>query len=331
MKKNVTFISGIGGQDGAYLSEHLIAQGYEVHGMIRRHSVAETENERVKHLSPKVTTHYGDMLDPSSVNRLVREIQPDLIFNLAAQSHVRVSFEMPIFTLRVNTEGALNMLEAYRIYAPHAKYYQASSSEMFGNSVEEGSYQNEKTPMHPVSPYGCSKLASFHFTQHYRRAYGLFACNGILFNHTSFRRGSKFVIPKIVMGALNVYAGKQENLTLGNLDAYRDWGYAGDYVKAMCKILGHDVPDDFVIATGENHSIREICEYVFNRLGMNYQDHILQDQKFMRADELKYLKGDAGKAQEILGWENTTAFNDILEEILEFWAKEFQIVLPEKA
>ena len=330
MKK--VFISGINGQDGSYLAEYLIGlKEYEVHGMIRRHSVAESQDARIAHLSTAVHTHYGDLLDPGSINKMIHEIQPDYIVNLAAQSHVRISFDMPIFTMKVVAEGALHMLEAFRSFAPHARYYQAASSEQFGNSIEPGGIQNENTPMHPVSPYGCSKLAAYHFTRHYRKAYGLFACNGILFNHTSRRRGENFVVPKIVKGALEIYAGKRKELFMGNLDSYRDWGFSGEYVKAMWKVLNHTEPDDFVIASGESHSIREICKYVFNRLGMDYQDYVKQDPQFLRADELKYLRGDATKAQNVLGWKNETTFTQILDDIIAGWAEKLSIPLPEIA
>lgn len=319
MKK--AFISGISGQDGSYLSEYLCELGYEVHGIIRRHSIPENQSCRLSKLidEGKIITYYGDLLDYSSIENALIKIMPDEIYNLAAQSHVRISFDIPIFTSNVNAIGALNMLEAYRKICPNAKYYQASSSEMFGNSVNDNGSQNENTPMHPVSPYGISKLYAYHMTRHYREAYKLFACNGILFNHESPRRGTNFVTNKIVKTAVRIKFGLDNKLVLGNLDSFRDWGHSKDYIKAMHSMLYHDKPDDFVISTGETHSIRELCEYVFKKLDLSYKDYVVQDEKFIRPEELKYLCGDSSKAKQLLGWEPSYTFKTLLDEMIQYW------------
>jgi GDPmannose 4,6-dehydratase len=263
MKK--AFITGIGGQDGSYLAEHLITLGYEVHGIVRRNSVSEQQQTRIDHLTNKVKVYYGDLLDQSGLERLLREIQPDEIYNLAAQSHVRVSYDIPQFTIQTNAVGVLNILEAYRSACPDAKFYQASSSEMFGSAVDEDGYQRETTPMRPVSPYGCSKVFGFNIVRNYRHAYKLHASNGILFNHESPRRGSNFVTNKVVKTAVQIKLGLADKLELGNLDAYRDWGHSKDYVKAMHLILQQDEPGDWVVATGETRSVRDMCKYVFGQ------------------------------------------------------------------
>lgn len=320
MKK--ALITGISGQDGSYLAEYLLGKGYEVHGMVRRHSVAENQNSRLYHLNGSVKTYYGDLLDCPSLIRILSEVQPDEIYNLAAMSHVRISFDMPSFTIQTNALGVLNILEAYRTICPDAKFYQASSSEMFGNSVDEDGIQRLTTPMTPVSPYGCAKVMGFNLVRHYRHAYGLHACNGILFNHESPRRGSNFVTNKVVKGAASIKKGLQEKLELGNMDSYRDWGHSKDYVRAMHMILNHHTPDEFIVATGETHSVRDLCEVVFSKLGMNYEDYVVQNSKYMRPEELKYLKGDASKARDILGWEPEYTFDTMLDEMIEKWMKE---------
>lgn len=320
MKK--ALITGISGQDGSYLAEYLLGKGYEVHGMVRRHSVAENQNSRLYHLNGSIKTYYGDLLDCPSLIRILSEVQPDEIYNLAAMSHVRISFDMPSFTIQTNALGVLNILEAYRTICPDAKFYQASSSEMFGNSVDEDGIQRLTTPMTPVSPYGCAKVMGFNLVRHYRHAYGLHACNGILFNHESPRRGSNFVTNKVVKGAASIKKGLQEKLELGNMDSYRDWGHSKDYVRAMHMILNHHTPDEFIVATGETHSVRDLCEVVFSKLGMNYEDYVVQNSKYMRPEELKYLKGDASKARDILGWEPEYTFDTMLDEMIEKWMKE---------
>lgn len=322
MKK--ALITGIAGQDGSYLSEHLLSLGYEVHGIVRRHSVAENQNHRLDKLglNDRVHTHYGDLLDYPSLVRITQEVQPDEIYNLGAMSHVRISFDMPSFTIQTNALGVLNMLEVYRTLVPAAKFYQASSSEMFGNSVDDDGVQRLTTPMNPVSPYGCAKVMGYNLVRHYRHAYKLHACNGILFNHESPRRGSNFVTNKVVKGAVSIKKGLQKNLELGNMDSYRDWGHSKDYVRAMHMIVNHNEADEFIVATGETHSVRDLCETVFSKLGMNYEDYILQNPKYMRPEELKYLKGDPSKSIEVLGWKPEYTFSSMLDEMIERWDRE---------
>mgnify|MGYP005814316149 FL=1 len=322
MKK--ALITGIAGQDGSYLSEYLLSLGYEVHGMVRRHSVAENQNHRLHKLglNERIHTHYGDLLDYPSLVRIIQQVQPDEIYNLGAMSHVRISFDMPSFTIQTNALGVLNMLEVYRTLVPDAKFYQASSSEMFGNSVDDDGVQRLTTPMNPVSPYGCAKVMGYNLVRHYRHAYKLHACNGILFNHESPRRGSNFVTNKVVKGAVSIKKGLQNNLELGNMDSYRDWGHSKDYVRAMHMIINHDNAEEFIVATGETHSVRDLCETVFNKLDMNYKDYIVQNPKYMRPEELKYLKGDPSKSREILGWEPEYTFSTMLDEMIERWEKE---------
>jgi len=319
MKK--VFITGVAGQDGSYLAEHLLSLGYEVHGIIRRNSTPEHQENRINHLENEIHTYYGDLTDYSSLVRLLEKIQPDEIYNLGAQSHVRVSFEIPIFTAQTNAIGTLNLLEAYKEVCPNAKFYQASSSEMFGNSIDSDGYQRETTPMNPVSPYGCSKVFGYNICKNYRNSYNLFISNGILFNHKSPRRGSNFVTNKVVKAAVRIKLGVQESLELGNLDAYRDWGHSKDYVRAMHLILQQDKADDFVCATGESHSVRELCEYVFSKLGLNYLDYVRENGKFLRPEELKHLKGDSTKLREKTNWKPLYNFHSILDEMIEYWLK----------
>ena len=322
MKK--ALITGINGQDGSYLSEHLLNLGYEVHGILRRHSVSENQNSRlVKHGTDNIIhTYYGDLTDYPSLVRIVNHVKPDEIYNLGAMSHVRVSFDMPSFTIQTNALGVLNMLEVYRSFCPQAKFYQASSSEMFGNSVDDDGVQRLTTPMNPVSPYGCSKVMGYNLVRHYRHAYKLHACNGILFNHESPRRGSNFVTNKVVKGAVLIKKGKAKNLELGNMDSFRDWGHSKDYVRAMHLILNHDTPEEFIVATGETHSVRDLCNKVFSKLNMDYKDYVVQNPKYMRPEELKYLKGDASRIRDLLGWEPEYTFDTMLDEMIVRWEKE---------
>lgn len=319
MKK--AFITGISGQDGSYLAEHLLELGYEVHGTVRRNSTPEHQESRLSHLEDKISTYYADLSDYSSIHRLIEKIQPDEIYNIAAQSHVRISFDIPIFTAETNAVGTLNVLEAYRDACPTAKFYQASSSEMFGSSVDEDGYQRETTRMTPVSPYGCSKVFSYNIVRNYRHSYNLFASNGILFNHESPRRGSNFVTNKVVKAAVRIKLGLEKVLELGNLDAYRDWGHSKDYVRAMHMILNHTAADDFVVATGETRSVRDMCKYVFETLGMDYQEYVIQNSKHLRPEELPYLKGDSTKARTILGWKPEYTFEMMMDEMIEHWMK----------
>ena len=290
MKK--ALITGIAGQDGSYLTEHLLSLGYEVHGIVRRHSVAENQNHRlVKYgTNKKVITHYGDLLDYPSLIRVVSTVMPDEIYNLGAMSHVRVSFDMPSFTIQTNALGVLNMLEVYRTICPEAKFYQASSSEMFGDNPENP--QNELTRLMPASPYACSKVFAHNLCRNYRESYGIHASSGILFNHESPRRGETFVTRKITIAAAKIKLGLQDKLYLGNLDAKRDWGYAGDYVEAMWLMLQQDSPDDYVIATGETHTVREFLEEVFNHAGLDIDTYVEIDETLFRPHEGPLLLGD---------------------------------------
>jgi GDPmannose 4,6-dehydratase len=313
------FITGISGQDGSYLAEHMLDMGHEVHGMVRRHSVAENQQYRLEHIKKDIQVHYGDMTDQTSIEKLLSEVKPDYIFNLAAQSHVRISFDIPQYTFHVNALGVLNLLEAYRRIVPNAKFYQASSSEMFGLSIDEDGFQRETTPMNPTSPYGCAKVAAYNLVRHYRRAHGLHACNGILFNHESPRRGANFVTQKIILGAIRCLYGREVALELGNMDSYRDWGHSYDYVRAMWKIVNHQDPEDFVVSSMTTHSVRNLCDTVFSYLGADYKDYVVQNPKYMRSEELPYLKGDSTKARTTLGWEPTYTFEKMLHEMIEYW------------
>ena len=321
MKKKA-FITGINGQDGSYLAEYLLGKDYKVYGIVRRNSIAEHQESRIDHLVGNgVETEYGDLLDVSSLERMIRNIKPDEIYNIAAQSHVRISMEIPQFTVQTNALGVLNILEAYRNNYPSARFYQASSSEMFGRSVDEDGYQRETTRMSPTSPYGCSKVFGYNIVQHYRYAYDLFAVNGILFNHESPRRGSNFVTNKVVKAAVRIKKGLQKKLALGNLDSSRDWGHSKDYVRAMHMIINHSEPEDFVCATGITRSVRDMCDYVFNKLDLNYKKYVVQDERFMRAEELPYLRGDATKLRETFNWEPVYTFEMLMDEMIEHWEK----------
>jgi GDPmannose 4,6-dehydratase len=322
MKK--AFITGISGQDGSYLSEYLLSLGYEVYGIVRRNSVPEHQESRINHLIHKINVFYADLLDESSISKILKKIQPDEIYNLAAQSHVRISFDVPIFTAKTNALGVLKLLEIYKEVCPKARFYQASSSEMFGNSVDKDGFQRETTPMNPVSPYGCAKVFAFNICRNYRKSYKLHICNGILFNHESPRRGSNFVTNKVVKTAVQIKLGLCDKLELGNMDSYRDWGHSRDYVKAMHLILNYDKPDDWVVATGVTKSVREMCEYVFNKLDLDYKDYVVQNEKYMRPEELKYLKGDSSKIKNILKWKPECSFNCLMSEMIEHWLNIFK-------
>jgi GDPmannose 4,6-dehydratase len=312
-------ITGITGQDGSYLTEYLLSLGYEVHGIVRRQSVAENQSSRLQHINDSIVRHYGDLTDEYSLSTVVKKVQPDEIYNLGAMSHVRISFEVPSFTIKTNALGVLNMLECLRQEAPGARFYQASSSEMFGNSIDADDFQRLSTPMTPVSPYGCSKVMGFNLTRHYRDAYQLHASNGVLFNHESPRRGTNFVTNKVVKTAVEIKQGRANKLELGNLDSCRDWGHSADYVRAMHMIVNHDQPRDWIVATGESHSVRELCAYVFSALDMNYEDYVVQNQKFIRPEELKFLKGDSTDIRTILGWQPIYTFETMLDEMIEYW------------
>jgi GDPmannose 4,6-dehydratase len=323
MKK--ALITGINGQDGSYLSEFLIEKGYEVHGILKRNSVAENQTARLDNVYDKIQLHYGDLADMSSLISVIQKVMPDEIYNLAAQSHVRISFDQPIYTSQVTGIGTLNLLEAVKLINPNTKIYQASSSEMFGNSIDIDGFQRESTPMNPVSPYGCAKVFSYNICRNYRNSYGMFISNGILFNHESPRRGTNFVTNKVCKEAVKIKLGLSNELKLGNLDATRDWGHAKDYVKAMWEILQLDEPDDFVCSTGVSHSVRELVNYVFTRLGLHWSEYVKQDEKFLRPEELHDLKGDSSKLVKKTGWTHDYTFESMLDEMIDYWIDYYKI------
>ena len=323
----VALITGINGQDGSYLAELLLEKGYEIHGTLKRNSVAENQTARIKVYDEiKDNLTYADMTDLASLNRVLAKVQPDEIYNLAAQSHVRISFDQPVYTANTVGIGTLNLLEAALSTCKNAKIYQASSSEMFGNSIEEDRFQRETTPMNPVSPYGCAKVFGYNITRNYRNSYGMFISNGILFNHESPRRGTNFVTNKVVKEAVKIFYGQSTELRLGNLEATRDWGHAKDYVEAMWRILQLEEPNDFVCATGVSHSVKELCEYVFSKLGLNYEDYVKLDMKFLRPEELTDLKGDPTKLMKATGWKPTYTFETMLDEMIAYWKYELNKV-----
>ena len=313
MKK--ALITGITGQDGSYLAEFLLGKGYEIHGLIRRASTFNTD--RIDHLyrdfhdpQARVYLHYGDLAVSGQLTDLLHEIRPDEVYHLGAQSHVRVSFDMPEYTGDVTGLGTLRLLEAIRKTGTQTRFYQASSSEMFGAAPPP---QGEATPFQPQSPYAAAKVYAYYVVRNYRDAYGLFASNGILFNHESPRRGETFVTRKITRAAARIKLGLQDNLYLGNLEAKRDWGFAGDYVEAMWLMLQQDKPDDYVIATGETHSVREFAEKVFAKLGLDYQKHVAIDARYFRPTEVDVLLGDASKARKALNWQPKVSFEQLID------------------
>jgi GDPmannose 4,6-dehydratase len=306
-------ITGITGQDGAYLAELLLQKGYEVHGMVRRSS---TENfERINHLRDKVALHQADLLDQLSIVNLIQSVRPHELYNLAAQSFVPTSWVQPLLTGEFTALGVTRMLEAVRLVDPEIRFYQASSSEMFGDVKEEP--QNESTPFWPRSPYGVAKVYGHWITVNYRESYGIFACNGILFNHESPRRGKEFVTRKITDGAARIKLGLEEKLRLGNLEAKRDWGFAGDYVKAMWLMLQQEEPDDYVVATGEQHSVGDLVQLAFGHVDLDWQEHVEIDAKLFRPAEVNTLCGDATKARTVLGWEPAVTFAELVEMMVD--------------
>ena len=316
-------ITGITGQDGSYLTELLLAKGYEVHGIVRRASTFNTD--RIDHLyvdphehGARLFLHFGDLTDGTSLRRILERVCPDEIYNLAAQSHVRVSFDEPEYTADVDALGTLRLLEGVRDYilrtGAGVRFYQAGSSEMYGSAPAP---QNENTPFHPRSPYAVSKLAAHWYAVNYREAYGLFICNGILFNHESPRRGETFVSRKITRAVGRIREGLQKKLYLGNLDARRDWGFAGDYVEAMWRMLQHDAPDDYVIATGVSHSIRDLLDIAFGCAGLDWTEHVEFDPRYLRPSEVHHLEGDASKARRVLGWQPAVDFRSLIHMMVE--------------
>ena len=309
MASPTALITGITGQDGSYLADLLLEKGYEVHGMVRRSSTEAFD--RLSHIRDRITLHTGDLLDQRSLVDVMREVEPAEIYNLAAMSFVAASWNQPVLTAEFSGTGVTRMLEAMREAAPGARFYQASSSEMFGKVREVP--QNESTPFYPRSPYGVAKAYGHFITVNYRESYDLFACSGILFNHESRRRGLEFVTRKVTYNAAAIKLGIQDKLHLGNLDARRDWGYAKDYVEAMWLMLQQDEPDDFVIATGKDHSVRDLVEVAFGHLGLDWDDHVELDAALLRPAEVDHLIGDYSKAKAKLGWEPTTSFEELIK------------------
>lgn len=325
MKKAI--ISGITGQDGSYLAELLLHKGYQVHGLIRRASTTNTA--RIEHLlanegvyGKEFFLHQSDLSDSSNLNRLIRQVQPDELYHLGAQSHVRISFDIPEYTCDVDALGTVRLMEAIRNSDQPIKFYMASSSEMFGATPPP---QNEDTKFHPRSPYACSKVFSYYFTKHYREAYGMFNCNGILFNHESPRRGDNFVTRKIALAVAKIKLGLQNKLKLGNLDAKRDWGYAPEYVEAMWLMMQQETPDDYVIATGESHSVREFVEESFRYAGLgDWQEYVEIDKSLFRPTEVDNLIGDSSKAQKKLGWKPKVTFKELVKIMVDAELKNLQ-------
>ncbi len=321
MKK--ALVTGINGQDGSYLAELLLEKGYEVSGLIKRNSVTESQFSRIDPIREQLKLFYADITDLASLSHVIKDLQPDEIYNLAAQSHVRVSFDQPVLTAQVTGIGTLNVLEAARLYSPNAKIYQASSSEMFGNSVEPDGFQRETTRFNPASPYACAKVFAYHIARNYRNSYNLFVSNGILFNHESPRRGTNFVTNKVCKEAVRIKLGLVDKLQMGNLDAKRDWGHAKDYVKAMWLMLQQDKPDDFVCSTGIPHSVQDLVEYVFGRLELDWKEYVEVSDRLKRPEELHSLKGDSTKLRNTIGWEPEYTFETMLDEMVEYWRDEF--------
>lgn len=308
-------ITGINGQDGSYLAEFLLEKGYEVYGTIRRNSSPEYNTTRVDHIFNRINLVYADLTDMSSLVSVLQQAKPDEIYNLAAQSHVRVSFDAPIYTAEATGLGTLNLLEAIRLTCPKARVYQASSSEMFGNTIDDDGFQRETTQLNPVSPYGCAKVFSYNICNNYKNSYGMHISNGILFNHESPRRGINFVTNKVVHGAVDIKQGRKKTLTLGNLAASRDWGHAKDYVKAMWLMLQQDEPDNYVCSTGVSHTIQQLVDYTFGVLGVD-TNLVKTSEQFERPEELEHLKGDCTKLKTKLGWEPTYTFETMLDEMI---------------
>ncbi len=322
MKK--ALITGINGQDGSYLAEFLLNKGYQVHGLLKRNSVAETQTTRIEHIRDRINLYYADITDLSSLIYVMKEVAPDELYHLAAQSHVRISFDQPIYTANATGLATVNVLEAVRLMKPDTRVYQASSSEMFGNSIDTDGFQRELTPMNPVSPYGCAKVFSYHLARNYRNAYKLFVSNGILFNHESPRRGTNFVTNKVCKEAVRIHYGQTDRLELGNLNATRDWGHARDYVKAMWQILQLDRPDDFVCATGISKSVQDLVEYVFGRLEMDWKSRVFVNDRYIRPEELHNLKGDSTKLRKTTGWMPEYTFETMLDEMIDYWLEELK-------
>lgn len=319
----IILITGITGQDGSYISEHFIKEGHIVHGIIRRSSNPNCQFLRLKHVNhPNMILHYGDITDSLFVSNIINKIKPDEIYHLAAQSHVEKSFGMPKYTTEVNSLGTLYILESVKNHSPHSKIYHAATSEMFGNEIDDDGYQRETTPMHPVSPYGCSKLYSHNLCNHYKRAYGMFVCSGILFNHESPRRGEHFVTSKVVKAAAEIKSGDRDILELGNMTSYRDWGHALDYIKAMILMVRSKTPNDYVIATGETKSVEELVNYVFDKFDLDPDKYIRVSEELKRKEELWILKGDSSKAKKELGWTPEYNFESTIDDMIKHYKED---------
>jgi len=319
--KKRALITGINGQDGSYLAEFLIEKGYVVFGTIKRNSVSENQTARLDNIYDEIKDNliYADLLDVPSLLHALKISDPEEVYNLAAQSHVRISFDQPVYTAQSTGIGTLNLLEAIRLHNPKIRMYQASSSEMFGNTIDSDGFQRETTALNPVSPYGCAKVFSYNICRNYRNSYNMFISNGILFNHESPRRGVNFVTNKVVKTAVEIKMGLAKNLLLGNLNASRDWGHAKDYVRAMWIMLQQDVPGDFVCSTGESHTVKELVEYVFGKLGLQWEDYVGTDEKYLRPEELEDLKGDSTLLRDRTGWSTTYTFETMLDEMIDHW------------
>ena len=317
MKKRA-LITGISGQDGAYLSEYLFENDYEVYGLLRRHSVPENQTVRLENTYEEIKNNlfYADLSDFASLIRIIKKIKPDEIYNLAAQSHVKVSFDIPLYTTETIVNGTINLLEAIRMENRNIRFYQASSSEMFGNNIDTDGFQRETTPMHPVSPYGAAKLCAYNNVQIYRKSYNIFASNGILFNHESPLRGTSFVTNKIAKGAVLIKKGLAKNLVLGNLSASRDWGHAKDYVKAMWMMLNRRLPEDFVICTGKQHSVKDFAKLAFKQVGLDYKKYVVTDKKLYRPSEVDSLLGSCRKAKSKLKWRPEYNFEKLVKDMV---------------
>lgn len=315
--KKKALITGINGQDGSYLAEFLLEKDYEVFGTLKRNSVVENQTSRLGDIFSNINLEYADLTDMSSLARLVKSVKPSEIYNLGAQSHVKISFDQPLYTTNTIVSGTLNLLESIRLFDTSIRFYQASSSEMFGNSIDTDGFQREDTPMHPVSPYGCAKLFGYNIVRNYRHSYKLFLSNGILFNHESPRRGLNFVTNKVVNEAVKIKLNLSNSLELGNLQASRDWGHAKDYVEAMHLILTHDKPDDFVCSTGVSHTVQELVDYTFDKLDLDPKDYVSTNAKYLRPEELSHLKGDSTKIRSELNWEPKYTFETMIDDMID--------------
>lgn len=317
--KKTALITGITGQDGSYLAELLLSKDYRVFGSIRRHSIDGLEDSRIGHILKDIDLQYADLTDLDSIQKIINKSKPNEVYNLASQSDIKVSYDNPIYTANTIAVGTLNLLESIKQYCPKSKIFLASSSEIFGNCIEDDGYQRETTKISPTNPYGCARAFSYYIGSNYRNSYNMHVSSGILFNHESPRRGENFVSTKIVKAAVNIYNGKQQNLVLGTLDIFRDWGHAKDYVEAMWSVLQLDNPDDYIISTGKLNTLKYVCEYVFNKLGMSYEEYVKIDDTFSRPQNTIGKKGDYSKLKSVTGWYPKYSLEDILDEMIEYY------------